>query len=99
MLWIAYAKFFLETSELEKAKLVLSRALEAIPYDDETERMNIFSTQLSLEARYSTDEGFNAVFNDIKKRADEATLFKKAIQIVQTVPHKEDLVKDLFKRN
>jgi len=99
MLWIAYAKFHLETSELEKAKLVLNRSLESIPYEDESERMNIFSTQLSLEARFGSDESFNKVFGELKKRADEEGLYKKAIQIVQSVPHKEDLVKDLFKKS
>jgi len=88
-----------ETSELEKAKLVLNRSLESIPYEDESERMNIFSTQLSLEARFGSDESFNKVFGELKKRADEEGLYKKAIQIVQSVPHKEDLVKDLFKKS
>lgn len=63
-LWIQYMSFQLSMSEVQKAREVARRALKAISFREETEKLNVWLALLNLENSYGTEEEAEATFKE-----------------------------------
>jgi rRNA biogenesis protein RRP5 len=61
-LWIQYMSFQLQLSELEKAREIGRRAISAINFREEQERLNVWIARLNLENSYGTEETLEETF-------------------------------------
>lgn len=73
-LWIQYMSFQLQLSEIEKAKEVGRRALQAINIREEQEKLNVWIALLNLEITYGTDESVEVLFKEAARYNDSKTI-------------------------
>lgn len=66
--------FQLQLSEVEKAREVGRRALKAINFREEQERLNVWIALLNLETSYGTDTSLDAVFKEAARANDSKTI-------------------------
>ena len=74
-LWIQYMSFQIQLSEIEKAREVARRALEAINFREEQERLNVWIAFLNLENIYGTEQTIGDTFKDAVRRNDAKTVY------------------------
>ena len=74
-LWIQYMSFQIQLSEIEKAREVARRALEAINFREEQERLNVWIALLNLENIYGTEQTIGDTFKDAVRRNDAKTVY------------------------
>lgn len=74
-LWIQYMSFQVQLSEIEKAREVAQRALNAINFREEQERLNIWIALLNLENVYGTEQTMDEVFKEAVRRNDPKTVY------------------------
>jgi rRNA biogenesis protein RRP5 len=87
-LWIAYMAFQVQLSELGKAREVAERAIKAINVREETEKFNVWSAWLNLEAEYGTSETLDDVFKQACQYNDAQEVHEALISIyIQSEKH------------
>jgi rRNA biogenesis protein RRP5 len=87
-LWIAYMAFQVQLSELGKAREVAERAIKAINIREETEKFNVWSAWLNLEAEYGTSETLDDVFKQACQYNDAQEVHEALISIyIQSEKH------------
>lgn len=69
-LWIKYMTFYLETSEIQKARAIAKKAIETINYRECQERFNVWMALVNLEIRFGTEENFQNVLHEALQRND-----------------------------
>lgn len=74
-LWIQYMSFQIQLSEIEKAREVAQRALEAISFREEQEKLNVWLALLNLENIYGTEQTIEATFKNAVRRNDAKTVY------------------------
>jgi len=99
LLWIGYAKFYTNLSDVEKSKSILNRGLESIPLEEENERLNLFITLLSIESKFGSDDTFLKTLKSTSQRTDSITIYKKALNILKPHPTKANLLKTVLKNS
>ncbi|XP_035895421.1 protein RRP5 homolog [Anopheles stephensi] len=82
MLWIRYMVFHMESAELEKARAVGRRALKAIHFREETDRLNVWVALLNLEIRYETVDSFKDVLQEAIQYNDAFKVYTRVIDIL-----------------
>ena len=80
-LWIQYMSFQLQLSEIDKAREVAKRALQAISIREEQERLNVWIALLNLENTFGTDESLDAAFKDAARHMDSKTVHLRLANI------------------
>ena len=65
----------LQVSEVEKAREIGRRALEAISIREEQEKLNVWIALLNLESSYGTEDSLEALFKDAVRRNDPKTIY------------------------
>ena len=80
-MWIQYMSFQLQLSEIEKAREVGRRALKAINFREEQERLNVWIALINLETSYGTDDSVDHVFKDAARHNDSKTVYLKMASI------------------
>ena len=73
--------FQLQLSEIDKAREVAKRALQAISIREEQERLNVWIALLNLENTFGTDESLDAVFKDAARHMDSKTVHLRLANI------------------
>lgn len=73
-LWLQFMAFQLQLSEIEKAREVGRRALQAINFREEQERLNVWIGLLNLENVYGTDQSLDMVFKEAARANDSKTI-------------------------
>lgn len=73
-LWIQFMAFQLQLSEIEKAREVGRRALKAINFREEQERLNVWIALLNLEVTYGTEATLDSVFKEAARANDSKTI-------------------------
>ena len=87
-LWIAYMAFQVQLSELGKAREVAERAIKAINIREETEKFNVWSAWLNLEAEYGTSDTLEDVFKQACQYNDAQEVYETLISIyIQSEKH------------
>ena len=82
-LWIQYMSFQLQLSEIEKAREVAKRALNAINFREEGERLNVWIALMNLENVYGTDESLEGVFKDAARHCEPKTVHLRFASILE----------------
>jgi rRNA biogenesis protein RRP5 len=82
-LWIQYIAFFVGLSQLDKARALAKRALSAIHFREETEKLNVWVALLNLENAYGDEESMEKVFKDAVQSNDSETIFLRTIDIYE----------------
>ena len=80
-LWIQFMSFQLQLSEVEKAREIGRRALKAINFREEQEKMNVWIGLLNLENVYGNDETMEATFKDAARHNDSKTVHLRLASI------------------
>lgn len=73
-LWIQYMSFQLQLSEVDRAREIARRAVEAINFREEQERLNVWIALLNLENVYGTDESLDKTFKEAARANDSKTV-------------------------
>ena len=73
-LWIQYMSFQLQLAEVEKAREIGRRALQAINIREEQEKLNVWIALLNLENTYGTDDSLAMLFKDAARHNDSKTI-------------------------
>lgn len=81
-LWIQFMSFQLQLSEIEKAREVGRRALKAINFREEQERLNVWLAMINLENTYGTEQTLDLVFKDAAKANDAKTVYLRFAAIL-----------------
>uniref|UniRef100_A0A182M0M1 S1 motif domain-containing protein n=1 Tax=Anopheles culicifacies TaxID=139723 RepID=A0A182M0M1_9DIPT len=82
MLWIRYMAFHMESAELDKARAVGRKALKAIHFREETDRLNVWMALLNLEIRYETVDSFKEVLQEAVQYNDAFKVYSRAVDIL-----------------
>ncbi|EJD03698.1 uncharacterized protein FOMMEDRAFT_139869 [Fomitiporia mediterranea MF3/22] len=80
-LWIQYMSFQLQLAEIDKAREIGKRALQAISIREEQEKLNVWIALLNLENTYGTDESLEALFRDAARHNDSKTIHLRLANI------------------
>jgi rRNA biogenesis protein RRP5 len=80
-LWIQYMSFQLQLSEVDKAREIARRAVEAISFREEQERLNVWIALLNLENVYGTDESLDKTFKEAARANDSKTVHLRLASI------------------
>jgi len=87
-LWLQFMAFQLQLSEIEKARDVGRRALKAINFREEQERLNVWIALLNLEISYGTDASLDAVFKEAARANDSKTVhWRLAVLLDESQKH------------
>jgi rRNA biogenesis protein RRP5 len=73
-LWVQFMAFQLQLSEVDKAREVGRRALKAINFREEQERLNVWIALLNLEVTYGTSALLETVFKEAARANDSKTI-------------------------
>nr|CAI5822540.1 unnamed protein product [Callosobruchus analis] len=84
-LWTKYMSFHIASTEIDKARTVAKRALQAINATLVDERLNIWLALLNLENMFGTKDTFEKTFDDAVKYNDSLTVYLKAIQMLAEI--------------
>lgn len=82
-LWIQYMSFQLQLSEIDKAREIGRRAISAINFREEQERLNVWIARLNLENSYGTDETLGATFRDAAKHHEAKHMHLRLAAILE----------------
>ncbi|KDQ17789.1 hypothetical protein BOTBODRAFT_29943 [Botryobasidium botryosum FD-172 SS1] len=96
-LWIQYMSFQLQLSEVDKAREIGRRALQAINFREEQEKLNVWTALLNLETMYGSDETLDAVFKDAARHNDSKTMHLRLAEILDQA-QKSDKAEELYRR-
>ena len=80
-IWIKYIVFYLQSVETEKARKVAERALKAISYRAEDEKLNVWVAYMNLENMYGTPESLDEVFNRATQNCDSLKVYQHLAEI------------------
>jgi len=96
-LWIQFVAFYVGLSQLDKAREVGRRALSAINFREEGEKLNVWVALLNLENAYGTQESLDELFKEAIQMNDAKTVHLKLVDILERAA-KYEQEEDLFKR-
>ncbi|XP_023288402.1 protein RRP5 homolog [Orussus abietinus] len=75
LIWIQYMTYYLQATEIDKARAVAKRAIKTIHFREENERQNVWYAWLNLESRFGTNESLNDVFQNAIKSNDSLKVY------------------------
>ncbi|EKX47262.1 hypothetical protein GUITHDRAFT_69529 [Guillardia theta CCMP2712] len=81
--WIKYMAFFLEMTEIDKAREIADRALKTISFREEQEKFNVWVARLNLENLYGTRESLMSVFEQACKLNDSKKMHMQLLGIFE----------------
>ncbi|KAF9015563.1 U3 snoRNP-associated protein Rrp5 [Cyathus striatus] len=96
-LWIQYMSFQLQLSEVGKAREIARRAVKAINFREDQERLNVWIALLNLEIIYGTEESLDLAFKDAAKANDSKTIHLRLAAIFDQTD-KVEKAEEQFKR-
>ncbi|KAL5495001.1 RRP5 [Sanghuangporus weigelae] len=96
-LWIQYMSFQLQLAEIDKAREIGRRALQAISIREEREKLNVWIALLNLENTYGTEESLEALFKDAARHNDAKTVYLRLANILDQ-SGKVEKAEELYKR-
>jgi len=80
-IWIKYIAYFVAQAEIGKAREISERALKAISFREEKEKMNIWTARLNLENMYGTDESLERVLKEAVQYCDPLQIHSRLADI------------------
>lgn len=96
-LWIQYMSYYLQLSDIEKAREIGERALKTINYREEDEKLNVWLAIINLENTSGTDESLEETFNKAVQQNDAKQVYLRTLQVYEATA-KYDREEQLFER-
>jgi len=93
--WIKYMVYYLQTTEIDKARTVAKRALKAISFREQQELRNVWVALLNLESNYGSKENFYDTLKEALLCNDPLNIYIRVIEILTTakkVPELSDII-------
>lgn len=87
--WIKYIAYQVSMAEVEKARLVVKRALKAIPSTEEGERFNVWVAYLNLEHMYGEPMQLQRVLKDAVQYNEPQKIYTEMAKIYAETEHIE----------
>lgn len=81
-MWIQYMAFQLQLAEIDKAREIAKRALNAINIREEQEKLNVWIALLNLENTYGTEDSLDQTFKDATRYNDSKTVHLRLAAIL-----------------
>lgn len=75
IIWLQYMAYYLQTTEIEKARAVARRAVKTINFREESEKLNVWNAWLNLESKFGTSESLNDVFQEAVRSNDSLKIY------------------------
>uniref|UniRef100_A0A1B0GJY3 rRNA biogenesis protein RRP5 n=1 Tax=Lutzomyia longipalpis TaxID=7200 RepID=A0A1B0GJY3_LUTLO len=91
LIWIKYMVYYLQATEVEKARGVARRAIKSISYREEVELTNMWVALLNLELRFGTRDSFEGVLSEAMEVNDQFRIMMKTIEMLADVRKIEEL--------
>ncbi|KAF0292278.1 Protein RRP5 [Amphibalanus amphitrite] len=82
-LWIRFMSYFLQATEIEKARGVARRALKTINFREEDEKLNVYVAWLNLESMHGTQETLSNVLHEALQYNDTFKVYTRMAEIHQ----------------
>lgn len=76
--------FYLDASDLVKAREVAERALQTIHYREEEEKLNVWTAILNLENSYGTPASREDAFTNALQCNDPLSVYFKMVDVLET---------------
>ncbi|KAI6007158.1 hypothetical protein EDD15DRAFT_2209398 [Pisolithus albus] len=83
-MWIQYMSFYLQMSEIDKARATGRRAVQTISFREEQERLNVWIALLNIENTYGSDATMESVFKDAARHNDSKAVHLRLAAILKT---------------
>ncbi|KZT52546.1 hypothetical protein CALCODRAFT_441411 [Calocera cornea HHB12733] len=96
-LWIQFMSFYLQLSEIDKAREIARRALNVISFREEQEKLNVWIALLNLENTAGTDESLEKVFQEAARANDSKTMHLRLATIFDEC-RKPEKAEEMHKR-
>lgn len=80
-LWIAYMAFYLQGTEIDKARAVGRRALKTISFREEHEKLNVWLAMLNFENSFGTKESQDKTMEEALQMNDPLEVHLKMLEI------------------
>ncbi|KAI6047791.1 hypothetical protein EDC04DRAFT_2555890 [Pisolithus marmoratus] len=96
-LWIQYMSFYLQISEIDKARAIGRRAIQTINFREEQERLNVWIALLNIENTYGSDATMESVFKDAARHNDSKTVHLRLARILED-SQKHEKAEEQYKR-
>lgn len=96
-LWIQFMSFYLQLSEVDKAREIARRALKVINFREEQEKLNVWLALLNLENTAGTDDSLEKVFQEAA-RANDSKMIHLRMAAIFDESHKQDKAEEMHKR-
>lgn len=90
-IWIKYMVYYLQATEVEKARGVARRAIKSISYREQDELINIWVALLNLELRFGSKDSFETVLSESLEVNDQFKIMMRTIEILADVRKIEEL--------
>lgn len=97
LLWIKYMAFQLELAEMEKARLIASRALKTISFREEGEKLNVIVALLNLENKFGGVDSLASAFEKACQIHDPKKIHIQMVDIYSQ-NNQLELAEDLHKK-
>lgn len=94
--WIKYMAFLISLGELDNARKIAERAINAINFREDAEKFNVWVAWLNAENVYGTEESTLQLLNRALQHTDECKMYLAAVDIfdrTEKVPLVEQCLK------
>lgn len=75
LVWLKYMTYYMQNTEIEKARATIRRAIRTINCKEEIELLNIWKAWLNLESKFGTAESLNHVFREALNANDAYKIY------------------------
>ncbi|KAI6136482.1 hypothetical protein F5141DRAFT_1074915 [Pisolithus sp. B1] len=96
-MWIQYMSFYLQMSEIDKARATGRRAVQTINFREEQERLNVWIALLNVENAYGSDATMESVFKDAARYNDSKIVHLRLAAILED-SQKYEKAEEQYKR-
>ncbi|KAI6031571.1 hypothetical protein BKA83DRAFT_4202404 [Pisolithus microcarpus] len=96
-MWIQYMSFYLQMSEIDKARATGRRAVQTISFREEQERLNVWIALLNIENTYGSDATMESVFKDAARHNDSKAVHLRLAAIFEDT-QKYEKAEEQYKR-
>jgi rRNA biogenesis protein RRP5 len=80
-LWIQYMAFYLQLSEVDKAREIARRAVKTIAQKEDRERFNVWIAMLNMESAYGDDDTLEETFKEACQYCDAQEVHERLASI------------------
>ncbi|KAK8791929.1 hypothetical protein WA158_005306 [Blastocystis sp. Blastoise] len=95
-IYIRYASWLISVTEVTKARAILKRGLESIPFRLEEEKLNIWYALLNLESEYGDENSLEKTYKEAKEHMNDKLIRLHMVHIYEN-QEKVDKAMDLWK--